>query len=73
MDNLANRFELMRLQADSFSVLSSSYCCVCKKHFEMNDGFVRYPNGVLTHSKCATSRHVCPLTGHLFHVGVPIN
>ena len=69
MDNIANRCELIQLENASFSIQPSSYCCVCKKRFELTDGFVRYPNGVLTHAKCAPNRHICPLTGHLFQVG----
>ncbi|XP_046645269.1 transforming growth factor-beta receptor-associated protein 1-like [Daphnia pulicaria] len=73
MDNLTNKYELKILETESFSIQPSSYCCVCKKRFVVTDGFVRYPNGVLTHSKCATSRHVCPLTGHLFQFGFQYN
>ncbi len=66
MDNLTSRYELMKLETASFSIQPSSYCCVCKKRFEVTEGFVRFPNGVLTHTKCAPNRHICPLTGRLF-------
>ena len=70
MDNLSNKYELKILETRSFTIQPSSYCCVCKKRFVVTDGFVRYPNGVLTHSKCAANRHVCPLTGHFFQFGI---
>lgn len=58
----------MELERQQFSLHQSSYCCVCKKRFELKEGFVRYPNGVLTHTDCAPNPHVCPLTGRLFQV-----
>jgi hypothetical protein len=68
MDRLASRSQLAVLEQQQFSIQPSSYCCVCKKRFEVTSGFVRYPNGVLTHSLCAKNKNVCPLTGRLFHV-----
>lgn len=68
MDRLASRAQLANLENQSFSIQPSSYCCVCKKRFEVTDGFVRYPNGVITHAKCAQNKSVCPLTGRLFQV-----
>ena len=68
MDNLASRYQLSTLEKESFSLQPSSYCCVCKKRFNTTDGFVRYPNGVVTHRTCAPNPHICPLTGHLFKV-----
>lgn len=73
MDNFSNKYELIRLKAETFSIQNASYCCVCKKKFVATDGFVRYPNGVLTHVNCATNRQICPLTGHLFKIDVQYN
>lgn len=66
---LTSQFELSKLESSSFSVELSSHCSVCKKRFDATTGFVRFPNGVVAHHACAPSRHVCPVTGHLFYVG----
>lgn len=68
MDNIASRRQLAVLENESFVLQPSSYCCICKKRFNTTDGFVRYPNGVVTHQSCAPNPHICPLTGHLFQV-----
>lgn len=68
MDRLATRSQLAAVENESFTIHPSSYCCVCKRRFEVTSGFVRYPNGVITHPLCAKNKNVCPLTGHLFNV-----
>lgn len=70
MDNMANRFKLKKMQNVIVTVNPSSFCCICKKRFEIKEGFVRFPNGVVTHTKCAPNRTVCPLTGHLFNLEI---
>ncbi|KAK4002769.1 hypothetical protein OUZ56_004571 [Daphnia magna] len=50
MDNFSNKYELIRLKAETFSIQNASYCCVCKKKFVATDGFVRYPNGKVINS-----------------------
>ena len=43
---------------------------MCRQPFQ-EASFVRYPNGVLTHIKCASNKYVCPVTGKLFGTTQP--
>ena len=38
---------------------------MCSQAFD-DAVFVRYPNGVTTHVRCAQNKFVCPVTGKLF-------
>ena len=68
MDNLEKQITLTRVSNEAFSLQAASYCCVCKKRFSLSDGVARYPNGVVTHARCANNHHICPLTGHMFQI-----
>ena len=40
-------------------------CPVCRQPFS-DAAFVRYPNGTVTHLRCARNKSVCPITGTWF-------
>lgn len=66
MDSISNQVKLVKSRSRSFSLPSTSYCCVCRKNFQAD--FMRFPNGVVTHVNCAPNKKACPLTGHLFQI-----
>lgn len=68
VESLESRYELARASNECFALAASSYCPVCKRHLSIEQGVARYPNGVVTHVQCAANHHVCPLTGHQFHL-----
>ncbi|XP_053384249.1 transforming growth factor-beta receptor-associated protein 1-like [Mercenaria mercenaria] len=52
-------------QREPVVMTEEKLCAVCNRPFN-EPSFVRYPNGIITHTHCAKNKHVCPVTGKLF-------
>ncbi|ELU08757.1 hypothetical protein CAPTEDRAFT_183936 [Capitella teleta] len=55
----------IRLDSAYITLKDDVLCSVCGRDFT-DPSFARYPNGVIAHISCITSKHVCPVTGKLF-------
>ncbi len=65
MDNL--RYEHYLLTKDPVMLGKHSYCMACKKSFNKDLKFARYPNGVIVHyPECVKDKRICPVTGKMF-------
>ncbi|KAL5479964.1 hypothetical protein EMCRGX_G023570 [Ephydatia muelleri] len=64
-ENLQVRSQLMELQGGPVLISETTNCPVCRQPFS-DAAFVRYPNGTVTHLRCARNKSVCPVTGTWF-------
>eukprot|EP00057_Strongylocentrotus_purpuratus_P012789 XP_011667263.1 PREDICTED: transforming growth factor-beta receptor-associated protein 1 [Strongylocentrotus purpuratus] len=64
-ENLHLRGEIVDNSRCLISLTEDRMCQVCRGPFS-EPTFVRYPNGVITHTQCARNKAVCPVTGRLF-------
>lgn len=61
-------YQMIRQRREPVYLSEGRLCQVCNQNFT-EAKFVRYPNGVITHTHCARNKTVCPVTGKLF--GIP--
>nr|XP_054757088.1 transforming growth factor-beta receptor-associated protein 1-like [Lytechinus pictus] len=64
-ENLHLRSEIVHNSRCLIPMNEDQTCQVCQRPFS-EPTFVRYPNGVITHTQCARNKAVCPVTGRLF-------
>ncbi|XP_076991034.1 transforming growth factor-beta receptor-associated protein 1 [Tamandua tetradactyla] len=58
-ENLVYKYDKMKLKGNSVQLSDRKLCQMCQNPF-CEPVFVRYPNGGLVHTRCATSRPVNP-------------
>ncbi|CAH1787440.1 unnamed protein product [Owenia fusiformis] len=64
-ENLIVKKESIESQREALQLVEEKSCAVCDRSFD-EPTFIRYPNGIITHTQCAKNKHVCPVTGKLF-------
>ncbi|KAK2144182.1 hypothetical protein LSH36_779g02008 [Paralvinella palmiformis] len=64
-ENLQLKSEHIELLRDGLKMTDDKLCAVCGERFS-EVTFVRYPNGIMTHTSCAPNKYICPVTGKLF-------
>ncbi|PIK62386.1 hypothetical protein BSL78_00705 [Apostichopus japonicus] len=67
-ENLQVKYHMMRQRREPVYLNEERLCQVCNQTFN-EPKFVRYPNGVITHTHCARNKTICPITGKLFSIG----
>ncbi|KAJ8047948.1 Transforming growth factor-beta receptor-associated protein 1 [Holothuria leucospilota] len=66
-ENLQVKYQMMKQRREPVYLSEERLCQVCNRNF-VEPKFVRYPNGVITHTYCARNKTICPVTGKLFSV-----
>lgn len=66
-ENLQVKYQMMKQRREPVYLSEERLCQVCNRNF-VEPKFVRYPNGVITHTHCARNKTICPVTGKLFSV-----